>query len=294
MSGGVVPVVIESMRPRQWIKNLIIFAGLIFSRRFTHPGDVAVVCAAFLIFCGLSGATYLLNDVADAPEDRRHAYKRARPVASGRLPAATAVAAALIVAAAALAAAFRIGTALGIVSLAYLVLLLAYSFILKHVVIIDVMVIAVGFVMRAAAGGVAIGVEVSPWLLICTILLALFLALSKRRHELVLLEADAPRHRPILEEYSTYLLDQMIAVVTSSTLMAYVLYSLSPRTVGEVSGNLFLTTPFVIYGIFRYLWLVHRREEGGSPERTLLTDGPLLADVLLWALAVVLILWMGR
>lgn len=284
------PLIVEAMRPRQWMKNLIIFAGLLFSRRFSNVQDVVTVCAAFVIFCALSGSIYLINDIVDIDEDRCHELKRARPIASGRLRPATAALAAASMTIASIVAAFLIGTGLGVVSLAYFLLLLSYSFLLKHVVIVDVLVIAVGFVLRAVAGGVAIGVEVSPWLLICTILLALFLALSKRRHELVLLEGNAPQHRPILEEYSTYLLDQMIAVVTSSTLMAYVLYTLSPRTLRDVSDKLYLTIPFVLYGIFRYLWLVHHKEGGGSPELTLLSDKPLMIDVILWAASVGLIL----
>ncbi len=283
-------LIIEAMRPRQWMKNLIVFAGLLFARRFFRIPDVVTVCVAFVIFCALSGAIYLLNDIADIDEDRCHELKRMRPIASGRLRPATAAVAAAVTAIAALIAAFFIGTGLGVVSLAYFLLLFSYSYLLKHVVIVDVLVIAIGFVLRAAAGGVAIGVEVSPWLLICTILLALFLALSKRRHEIVLLEENAAQHRPILEEYSTYLLDQMIAVVTSSTLMAYVLYTLSPRTLHDVSDKLYLTIPFVLYGIFRYLWLVHHKEGGGSPEITLLSDKPLMADVILWAISVGLIL----
>ena len=283
-------LILEAMRPRQWMKNLIIFAGLLFSRRFSNVQDVVTVCMAFVIFCALSGSIYLINDIVDIDEDRCHELKRARPIASGRLRPATAALAAASMTIASIIAAFLIGTALGVVSLAYFLLLLSYSLLLKHVVIVDVLVIAVGFVLRAVAGGVAIGVEVSPWLLICTILLALFLALSKRRHELVLLEGDAPQHRPILEEYSTYLLDQMIAVVTSSTLMAYVLYTLSPRTLHEVSDKLYLTIPFVLYGIFRYLWLVHHKEGGGSPELTLLSDRPLMVDLILWAVSVGLIL----
>lgn len=285
-------LLIEAMRPRQWSKNLIVFAGLLFSRRFLDPRDALVVCAAFAVFCALSGTVYLINDIADADEDRRHALKRLRPIASGRLGARTAAIAAAATAALSLAAAFLIGPAFGVTSLAYFILQLAYSLLLKHVVIVDVLAIAMGFVLRAVAGGEAIGIAISPWLLICTILLALFLALSKRRHEIVLLEGDAALHRPILEEYSTYLLDQMIAVVTSSTLMAYVLYSLAERTQREVSGTLYLTIPFVIYGIFRYLWLVHRKEEGGSPELTLFSDKPLLIDILLWVAAVGALLWL--
>ncbi|MEJ2746041.1 MAG: decaprenyl-phosphate phosphoribosyltransferase [bacterium] len=221
-------LIVEAMRPRQWIKNLLIFAGLLFARRFVSPLDVMTVCAAFVIFCAISGTIYILNDIADVDEDKCHEIKKRRPIASGRLKSSTAGTVAAFIIISSLVAAFLLGTQFGVVSLAYFLLLFSYSFLLKHVVIVDVLVIAIGFVLRAVAGGVAIGVEISPWLLICTILLALFLALSKRRHELVLLEGEAAQHRPILEEYSTYLLDQMIAVVTSSTLMAYVLYTLSP------------------------------------------------------------------
>lgn len=286
-------LILEAMRPRQWIKNFIIFAALLFSRKFLDPGAVVTVSVVFLIFCGLSGAVYLINDVLDREEDRRHILKRLRPVASGRLAPSTAVAAALAVSAVAITGSFLINFNLGVVGVLYLALITTYSFFLKHVVIVDVLAISLGFVLRAMAGGVAIGIEVSPWLLVCTILLALFLSLSKRRHELTLMEEDAKNHRPILEEYSTYLLDQMIAVVTSSTLMAYILYTFSPRTMREVSGKLYLTIPFVLYGIFRYLWLVHQKEKGGSPERDLLSDKPLIIDVLLWAACGGIILWLG-
>ncbi|MCX6354415.1 MAG: decaprenyl-phosphate phosphoribosyltransferase [Candidatus Aureabacteria bacterium] len=284
-------LILEAMRPRQWIKNFIIFAGILFSNRFFQLHDLLIVCGAFIIFCALSSAEYLINDVADFEEDKRHNLKRMRPIASGKLSCPTAIVAAVILAFLSLFAAFCIGVWFGVTALGYFILILAYSFVLKHVVIIDVLVIAFGFVLRAVAGGLAIGVAISPWLLICTILLALFLGLSKRRHELVLLVDDARHHRPILEEYSTYLLDQMIAVVTSSTLMAYVLYTLSPRTQKEVSDKLYLTVPFVLYGIFRYLWLVHHKDEGGSPEKSLISDKPLLIDVVLWALCGGLILW---
>lgn len=285
--------ILEAMRPRQWIKNLIIFAGILFAKRFFVLHDVLTVCGTFVIFCLLSGSVYLINDVADAEEDKLHELKRRRPIPSGRLTRSAATATALVLAAVSLLAAFLVSAWLGVTALIYFLLILAYSFVLKHIVIIDVLVIATGFVLRAIAGGVAIHIAISPWLLICTILLALFLGLSKRRHELVLMEDDARHHRPILEEYSTYLLDQMIAVVTSSTLMAYVLYTLSPRTQREVSDKLYLTVPFVLYGIFRYLWLVHHKDQGGSPELALLSDKPLLIDMVLWAICVGLILCLG-
>ena len=286
-------LILEAMRPRQWLKNFIIFAGLLFSKRFLDPSSVAVVCTVFAIFCALSGAVYLLNDVVDRDADRRHELKRLRPVASGRLGTGRAMAVSASLAGFSIAAAFYINAGVGVTALLYLSLITAYTLFLKHVVIVDVIVISLGFVLRAFVGGVAIGVEVSPWLLVCTILLALFLALSKRRHELTLLEEEAGDHRPILDEYSVHLLDQMIAVVTSSTLMAYILYTLWPRTQHEVSDKLYFTIPFVLYGIFRYLWLVHQGEGGGSPERDLLSDRPLMIDAFLWAACCAVILWIG-
>ncbi len=282
--------IIKTMRPRQWTKNLIIFAALIFSRRLFDMGDALRVVGGFILFCVLSGTVYMINDVVDREEDKRHELKRFRPIASGRLHHRTASVFAGVLAAASIAVAFSLGSTFGIVAASYFLLMLVYSFFLKHVVILDVLVIAAGFVLRAVAGGCIIRVVISPWLLICTILLALFLALSKRRHELVLLEGEAANHRKILLEYTPYLLDQMIAVVTSSTVMAYALYTMWPRTIREVSPNLYLTIPFVLYGIFRYLYLVHQKEEGGSPERLLLSDKPLMVDIILWIVAVGIVL----
>ncbi|MEP6593583.1 MAG: decaprenyl-phosphate phosphoribosyltransferase [Acidobacteriota bacterium] len=276
-----------SLRPGQWTKNLIIFAALMFGQRLQDVRAVLYAVAAFAVFCILSGVVYLLNDVADRETDRSHPVKRSRPIASGDLPVATALAAAAVLGAAALAAGFWLRPAFGLVGALYLALLSLYSGPLKHVVIIDVLTIAIGFVLRAAAGAIVIGVPISHWLLFLTILLALFLALSKRRHELVLLADGATSHRPILEEYTPYLLDQMIAVVTASTLVAYAIYTVSPETVEKFHTQMLgLTLPFPLYGIFRYLYLVHQREGGGSPAEMLLNDRPLLLCVALWALAV--------
>jgi 4-hydroxybenzoate polyprenyltransferase len=281
-----------SLRPAQWSKNLVIFAGLLFGRRLFDGGAVVAAIGAFTDFCILSGVVYLVNDLTDRESDRRHPLKARRSIASGALPAPVAVVAAAALAAAGLAGAFAIGRPFATVAAAYLVLQLAYSGGLKHVVIIDVLTIAIGFVLRAVAGAVAVNVEISHWLFVCTILLALFIALAKRRHEIVLLADGAPSHRPILGEYSAYLLDQMIAVVTASTLIAYVFYTISPETVGKFQTRwLGLTIPFPLYGIFRYLYLVHQREGGGSPADLLLADRPLLACVALWALAVALIIY---
>lgn len=275
---------LRSLRPSQWTKNLIIFAGVIFGQRLLDVSAVLVSVAAFVVFCALSGVVYLVNDVADRHADRQHPTKRNRPIASGEVPVTVALIAAGVLAAGALTAAFLLRVEFGLAAAAYVVLLGMYSGPLKHIVIIDVLTIAIGFVLRAAAGALAIGVAISHWLLIVTVLLALFLALSKRRHELVLLADGATSHRRILQEYSPYLLDQMIAVVTASTLVAYAFYTVSPETVAKFgTDKLGLTLPFPLYGIFRYLYLVHQREGGGSPTDMLVNDRPLLACVALWA-----------
>ncbi len=283
---------VVSLRPGQWTKNLVVFAGLLFGKQLFEPEALAVTSAAFVIFCALSGVIYLLNDVADREADRRHPLKSRRPIASGQLSPRLALSAAGILGSAALVSAFALRPAFGVVAVAYVLLLAGYSARLKHIVIIDVLTIAVGFVLRAAAGAVVINVAISHWLLVCTVLLALFLALSKRRHELTLLAAGATQHRRILGEYSPYLLDQMIGVVTASTLIAYIFYTISPETVQNFgTENLALTIPFPLYGIFRYLYLVHQKEGGGSPAEMLLTDRPLLLCVALWAAAVVWIVY---
>ena len=286
------PSLVRSLRPSQWTKNLIIFGGLLFGQRLFDVPSVLYASAAFVVFCALSGVVYLLNDVADREADRKHPLKRHRPIASGALSTTSALVAAGIIGAAALGAAFWLRFDFGLFAAAYVGLLAFYSGPLKHVVIIDVLTIAVGFVLRAAAGAVAINVPISHWLYVLTILLALFLALSKRRHELVLLADRATGHRPILEEYSPYLLDQMISVVTASTLLGYAFYTVSPETQAKFGTDLLgLTLPFPIYGIFRYLYLVHQKEGGGSPAELLLTDKPLLVCVALWAIAVAIIIY---
>ena len=283
---------IVSLRPHQWTKNLLIFAALLFGQHLTDPTATLRAMAAFVVFCGLSGAVYLVNDVMDRAGDRRHAHKATRPIAAGEISPRLALAAAALVGLASIAGAFRLSPAMAGVASGYAVLLVAYSVFLKHLVIVDVMTIAAGFVLRAVAGGVAIGVSVSAWLLLCTSLLALFLALSKRRHEMVELAGSAAEHRPSLGEYSPYLLDQMISVVTASTLIAYSFYAISPDVAARFGTDwLGLTIPFPLYGIFRYLYLVHQKSEGGSPAEILLADRPLLSCVVLWSVAVVLIVY---
>lgn len=283
-----------SLRPDQWHKNLIVFAALIFAVKLLDPAALARATAAFLIFCAVSGAVYVINDVADRDQDRQHPVKRLRPIASGALAPGTALTFAAVLGAAALAAAFWLRPAFGVAAAAYLALFVVYTSSLKHIVVLDVMAIAIGFVLRAVAGGLVIDVHISNWLLVCTMLGALFLGLAKRRHEMTLLAAGAGGHRKILEEYDTYLLDQMIGVVAAATMVAYIIYCASPETHAYFGTEwMVLTTPFPIYGLFRYLYLVHRKAGGGNPSDLLLSDRPLLACVLLWGLTSVLIIYRG-
>lgn len=283
---------VVSLRPSQWTKNLIVFAGLMFGQRLLDPGAIWRSLLAFVIFCALSGVVYLVNDVADREADRSHPLKRFRPIASGEVPAGLALGVAAGLALISLAVGFWLRPEFGFTALAYLALQALYSGPLKQIVIIDVLTISMGFVLRAVAGAVVIAEPVSHWLLMVTVLLALFLALSKRRHELVLLADGATNHRKILQEYSPYLLDQMISVVTASTLVAYAFYTVSPETIQKFNTDkLGLTLPFPLYGIFRYLYLVHQKEGGGSPSDLLLNDRPLLLCVLAWAIVVALIIY---
>jgi 4-hydroxybenzoate polyprenyltransferase len=281
---------IQSMRPKQWTKNLIVFAALIFDLQLDEPGRVLVAGAAFAAFCLASGSVYLINDLLDREADRRHPTKRNRPIASGKLPEKVAVlaAAAAIVAAPAIGALIRPG--FGLIIAVYIALMLSYSLWIKHMVILDVFAIAAGFVLRAAGGAVALDVPISPWLYVCTVLLALFLGFGKRRNEIQVLEGVAGLHRKNLEEYSVGLLDQLILLTAAATVMSYSLYSFTAPSLPE-NHAMMLTIPFVLYGIFRYLLLVYVREEGGAPEQLLLSDRPLLISVGLWALAAVAILY---
>jgi len=285
---------IEGMRPRQWIKNTFVLIAVVFGQRLYDRGAVIWSLGAFCIFCFLSSAVYLLNDVADYEKDREHPTKRDRPIASGRLPKSVALGAALLFAVGGVGLSLAINEAFAAFALAYLLLNLLYSFCLKHIVILDALMVALFFVLRAVAGAAAINVEISHWLLICTLLLALFISLSKRRHELVLLENNASAHRASLTEYSAYLLDQMIGVVTASTLMAYILYTVDARTISVFgSDHLLYTVPSVIFGIFRYLYLIHQKGEGGNPDRILLSDRPFFINILVWAGIVGVVIYLG-
>ena len=292
--------VIRSMRIYQWTKNLVLFAGLVFTLKVTEVPFVLAAIAGFFAFSIAVSGVYVLNDVLDRNRDRLHPDKRHRPVASGRLSAGTATAAASFLGAAGLAGCFLLGPSFGATAVAYVVLTLSYSLFLKRVVLLDVVAIALGFVIRAVAGVELMrdraapggdAIELSPWLLVCAFFLALFLAIGKRRHELTVLEGEASRHRDTLGAYTAKLLDQLVAVVTSATVLAYSIYTITPETVAKFEGRpLYLTIPFVLYGIFRYLYLMYAEEKGGNPSEHLLRDRATLANVVLWALVVVAIL----
>ena len=278
---------LRALRPHQWTKNLLVFAALLFSKHLFEPGPFVRASLAFVCFCGLAGAVYLWNDIADIERDRLHPKKKHRPLAAGRLSIRAATLGAIALVTAALTLSFALDVRLGLCAAAYLTLNLAYSFGLKHVVILDVLSISMGFVMRALAGAYAIDVPVTEWLLV--------LALAKRRHELTSLSTDATSHRAILAEYSPYLIDQMTSVVTASVVTAYTFYTLSPETVQKFgTSKLSWTLPLVLYGIFRYLYLVHQKERGDSPTDMLLTDKPLLVTVALWVILVIAIVYTAQ
>lgn len=283
---------IRSLRPQQWTKNFFVFAGIVFSLNFFQAALLLKVVYAFMIFCFLSSSIYLINDVKDAESDKKHPTKKLRPIASGQLSPIFALCLSALLAIFALSAAFALNAMFAFTALSYFVLMVLYTFLLRDIVILDVFSIAAGFVLRAAAGVVVIAVELSPWLIICTILLALFIALGKRKHELVSLEA-AVEHRKILDEYNPQLLDQLISAVAGSTVMAYTLYTLWPETIAKFkTHNLVYSVPFVLYGIFRYLYLIYQKEKGGKPEEILLTDIPLMIDIALWIVSLMVIIYL--
>lgn len=279
------------MRPKQWIKNVVIFAPLVFDVKLMELRYLIPTVAGFILLCLISGAVYLVNDIADIENDRRHPVKRHRPLPSGELSIGVALTTAVLIMLVALPAGFLLHPLFGAILSTYLLLHLAYSFWLKHIVIIDVMVIAAGFLLRVAAGVPLVEAErFSPWLYICMTLLALLIGFGKRRHELVLLEENANTHRKSLEDYNVPLLDHVISIVTASTIVSYAFYTFSAPNL-PANHTMMLTIPFVLYGIFRYLYLVHVRGMGGAPEEIALSDRPLQISFLLWGLSVVLVLY---
>ncbi len=284
--------ILSLIRIRHWVKNIFVFSSIVFSKELHNPDLLVKISAAFLIFCLLSSSIYVFNDIKDIEEDKNHPIKKNRMLPSGRLSVGLAWILFFVFGTVSILGSWLINIEFFTLAVTFFVLNLLYTIHLKHIVIIDVFVIATGFLIRVVAGAYAITVEPSDWLFICSFLLALFLGFCKRRHELVLLEAAAGNHRRVLEKYSPYFLDQMIAVVTSASVVSYILYTVSPETQAQFgTTNMIFTFPFVIYGIFRYLYLVHQREKGGSPTQTLMMDPPLLITIAIWLIATVLIIY---
>ena len=285
-------LLLQSMRPKHWVKNILIFVPLVFAREAVHFGPLLEALAAFVLFSGIAGASYLLNDVMDREGDQLHRVKAQRPVAAGQLAPRTALRAGALILVVSLVLSFGLGRWFGWVALTYALVNVLYSLLLKNVVIVDLFMVAAGYVLRVVAGAVVIPVPVSNWLLITAMLLSLFLALSKRSLEIRVLQDDAQGHRRTLAEYNPYLLDQMTAVITSALLVAYTLYTRSPETMEKFhTANLVYSVPFVLYGIFRYLYLVHIREGYHTLERVLISDKPMIINMALYCLAVLIILY---
>lgn len=284
---------VRSLRINQWTKNFFVFAAIVFSVKFFDLPLLYKVIEAFAVFCLLSSAVYLINDVRDADSDRKHPTKQRRPIAAGEIKPFLAIAVACLLALIGLSAAYALDLPFALTATAYFGLMVVYTFLLRDLVILDTFTIAAGFVLRAIAGVVVIGVAMSPWLIICTILLSLFIALGKRRHELITLSQGAVEHRRILDEYNPQLLDQLISAVAGSTVMAYSLYTLWPETVAKFgTHNLVYSVPFVLYGIFRYLYLIYQKGKGGKPEEILLSDVPLFIDIVLWLTSLLVIIYL--
>lgn len=287
---------LKELRPKQWTKNALLFAGVIFSQHLGETSRLLAALSGFLIFCGLSSVIYIFNDLHDLESDRKHPLKKNRPVASGALPVPVAWAVGIFLAAGTLTWSFSINLPFGAISLGYFVLMLLYSTTIKHMVILDLMVVAIGFVIRAIAGVLVIekpgeSLAITPWFITCVMFLALFIVICKRRHEIVLLSDDARHHRPVLEHYSEAFLDQMVSLATTATIMSYALYAILGVPETPRSRYMVYTVPFVLYGVCRYLYLVYKKEEGGAPENLLLQDWSLLINVVLWLTAIVLIFY---
>ena len=283
---------LRSMRPKHWIKNVFVAAPLVFARKLQDPQAIANSIEAFLAYCLVASSIYLLNDYIDLDRDKGHPIKCKRALPSGRVSTRSVIALAFTLLIASCLLSLLVNGRFRMVLGVYFLMNLAYSTFLKQRVILDVMIIAVGFVLRVIAGSLAIAVAPSNWLLMCTFLLALFIGFGKRRHELLVLEGSAMEHREVLSNYSPYFLDQMISVVTASTVMSYALYTISPKTIAKFqTESLIFTTPFVLYGIFRYLYLVHQEERGGDPASIVFSDKPLLVNILLWGIIVTALIY---
>lgn len=277
--------ILVSMRPKQWTKNGFVLAGLIFSKSFLEIVPVLRTILALVLFSLVSGSLYMVNDIIDRERDALHPQKSLRPIASGKLNIYTALACSMILLAVSLSVSFLLSFKMFLALLTYTGLVLVYSLWLKKIVIVDVIIISLGFVLRVAGGSLAINVKISPWLIVCTTLLALFLALNKRKSELTVLARNAAEHRENLGDYTPELIDRMLSVVTSTTVMSYSLYTFNAGK----SYYMMLTIPFVLYGIFRYQYITLKKDKGGSPEMVLLNDRPLLINVILWVVSSLII-----
>jgi len=285
---------IRTMRPRQWVKNAVIFAALVFDKQLRLDNLPAVLrtFAGFVIFCVLSGVVYIINDIADAEADRQHPVKRNRPIASGALPVPLALTVAIILLVILFPLSYLLSPAFALVALAYFLLNLAYSKWIKHIPLLDVLAIALGFVLRVAAGVTLIHVaRFSPWLYIVITLGSLYIGFGKRRSELALLAEGANAHRRVLDGYTIDLLDQYITIVSGTTIIAYSLYTFTAPNL-PANHLMMLTIPFVLYGVFRYLYLIQVKHSGGAPEDVLLSDRPLQITIFLWGVAVLLIFYL--
>lgn len=284
---------LKTMRPKQWVKNAVVYAPLVFDGKLIDPVLLLRTTIAFLLFCMISSAVYLINDLADIEKDRLHPKKRTRPLAAGELAPRVAIAAAVVLIVVCIPLALWLDSGFFLVLYSYLGLMIAYSFYLKNLVIIDVLVLAAGFVLRVAGGVAVVHVErFSPWLYLCIAVGALFLGFGKRRHELVLLEDGANSHRAILAEYTVPFLDQLIGLVTSTLVVFYSLYTFSAINLPANHGMM-LTIPFVLYGLFRYLYLIHVKKLGGAPDELVFKDKPMFITGVLWVLSVVAVLYIG-
>jgi len=296
-AGGVVSTMralLKTMRPKQWVKNVVVFAALVFDVKFTQPEPLLRTVVAFVLFCLVSSAVYLLNDLVDIEKDRTHPTKRYRPLAAGTLKPWVAMAAMLVLLGVSIPSAFAMDWALGLILSGYFILNVAYSFYLKNVVIIDAMTVAAGFVLRVAAGAVVVEVErFSPWLYVGITMIALLIALGKRRAELMALEGEAGSHRAILDDYTLPFLDQLIGIVTAATIVSYSFYTFSAENLPD-NHLMMLTVPFVLYFLLRYLYLIQVRKKGGSPDELLFKDKPLFITAVLWGLFAIGVLYFSN
>ncbi len=291
-AGNAILPYILLLRPHQWVKNILVFSGVVFSASLLKADAVITNLAAFAVFCLTSSSIYILNDLRDYKNDREHPVKKNRPIASGKVKPSVAATIMIVMLPASLLFAWLLNIQFFQIIVFYVALNIAYSFGLKKVVILDVMIVAMGFLLRSFAGCAVIGVEVTPWLFICTLSLALMLSFGKRRNELNMLEAGAKNHRTTLEFYNNKLLDIILTICSATTIGTYSLYTMAPETVARFgTQKLIITMPFVMYGVFRYLYLIYIQNKGGDPTSLLVKDFPSVLNAVLWLLCIVYVIY---